>query len=283
MTKPSGQAADAAPPVAGGDSGSAVGKPWARILEVAAVALGLLYALIFWARLPSQLPSDQDYAALQATVQQEQKPGDGVAVLPFWADHAKVFLHGLPVLALPNLDGEPDAERFQRLWVVSQPSLPRSDARDSLEALGRRLDSAGPPRRFGPLELWLFTPKAGRAATWDFVAHSGEAQAQSNGPVQVQWHEFDYLPRRCFLIGGQAILSFPNVTMAHGIRLGLGGGQDAQVQVSVDGHPIGPFTYAPGGAAFQTQELPIPGLSAGDHAVDLNLRGRGACLDAVAF
>jgi hypothetical protein len=261
-------------------------RPWARWAELTVLGFGLLYSLVFWVRLPTQLPTDADYLALQAAMQQDVRSGDAAAVLPFWADHAKVYLHGIPILGLPNLDTELDAERYARLWVVAQPSLPRSDASDTLAGLSRRLDVQGSPRRFGPLELWLFAPKPGRVVTWDFVAHPGDTQVQSNGPVQIQWREFDFLPRRCYVISGsQATLRFASVSVVHGLRVGLGvaPGGGAQLAGSIDGRPLQPFAPATGGSAFQTHELPIEGIGPGDHVVELEVRGRGACLDAVAY
>ena len=261
---------------------AAVALPWARWLELAALGLALLYSLVFWLRLPGELPTDADYAALQAALQQQVKPGDGAAVLPFWADHAKVYLHGIPILGLPSLDTELDAERYQRLWVVAQPALPHSDAADTLAGLSRRLSVQGAPRHFGPLELWLFTPKPGRAATWDFTAHPSDAQVQSDGAIQLEWREFDFLPRHCFVISGsQATLRFPSVDVIHGLRLGLGGA--AEVTASIDGRMLPPLAAAPGGPAFLERELAIPSIGPGDHVVDFHVVGRGACLDAVAF
>jgi hypothetical protein len=265
----------------------AVPRHWARLVELAALALCLIYALWFWVRLPGELPSAQNYVDLQAALQAEAQPGDGVAVLPFWAERAKVYIHGTPVLALPQLDREPDAERYARLWVIAQPDLPHSDAVESLEALGHRLNLVRGPRRFGPLELWLFAPKEGRAATENLVAHAGEAQVQSAAPLQVEWHEFDFLPRRCLVSrGGQAVLHFSQVPVHHGVRVGLGtlvSGQSAGAQVSIDGHPLQPFQLVEGGAGFQTAELSADGLSAGLHDLDLGLFGRAACADAVVF
>ena len=235
-------------------------KTWAHRIELSVLLVALLYSLVFWFRLPTQLPTDADYLALQAALQTQVQPGDGAAVLPFWADRAKVYLHGLPILGLPALDSQLDAERYRRLWVVAQPALPRSDAAETLEKLGMRLDAQGAPRKFGPLELWLFVPKPGRAAIWDFVAHPGEAQVQSNGPVQLLWREFDFLPRHCFALGGsEAVLRFPAVDIAHGLRLGVGSaaGSPPQVSGNVDGRSLPPVTLASDGPAYQTRELPL--------------------------
>jgi len=261
---------------------------WARLAELAVLLGSLAYALWFWLRLPGELPDENDYLALQAAVQSEARPGDGAAVLPFWADRAKLFLHGIPVLGLPHLETEADAERYARLWVIAQPDLPRSDARDTVKALGDRLNLVHGPQRFGPLELWLFAPKPGRAASYDFVAHAGDAQIQAPAALQATWREFDFLPRRCLLSrGGQAVLHFEGVPVHGGLRVGLGslmaGQTGAAIQASIDGRPLQPLELIAGGAAFQEAELQAGGLSGDAHTVDLTLVGRMICADAVAF
>ena len=259
----------------------------ARLAELALLLGCLAYALWFWLRLPGRLPDEKDYLVLQTAIQAEARPGDGAAVLPFWAERAKLFLHGMPVLALPHLESEADAERYGRLWVIAQPDLPRSDARESLEALGRKLSVLEGPRRFGPLELWLFAPRPGRAASYDFIAHAGEAQIQSPVGVRVEWREFDFLPRHCFLSqGGRAVLHFEGVPIHGGLRVGLGSlgpPQGAALQASVDGQPLQPLQLVEGGPAFQEAELPAAGLSGDSHSVDLVLSGRAVCADAVAY
>ncbi len=260
---------------------------WARLTELALLLGCLVYALWFWLRLPGRLPDEKDYLALQTAIQAEARPGDGAAVMPFWADRAKLFLHGIPILALPHLDAESDAERYPRLWVVAQPDLPRSDARDSLDALARRLTVVEGPRRFGPLELWLFAPKAGRAASYDFVAHAGEAQIQAPVGVRTEWREFDFLPRHCFLSqGGRATLHFEGVPVHGGLRLGLGSlgpPQGVALQASVDGQALQPLQLVEGGPAFQEAEVQAGGLVGESHTVDLALNGRAVCADAVAY
>lgn len=271
-------------------------SPWARALafalafgELAGLLLCLAYAVLFWVRLPGQLPSEQDYLSLREALARDAQPGDAAAVLPFWAERAKLYLRGLPVLALPNLEVEPDAERSARLWVIAQPDLPRSSARATLKALGRRLTAVGAPRHFGPLELWLFVPKAGRAASYDFIAHAAEAQIQAPVPLRLEWREFAFLPRRCLVVrGGPAILRFSNVSVQHGLRVALGAlgpgpGAGARLQASIDGRALPPFDLVEGGAAFQSAELVAEGLSPGAHEVELTVTGRNLCADAVAF
>jgi hypothetical protein len=271
--------------VSAGTEAGATG--YARLLELALLLGGLAYAIVFWLRLPGQLPDEKDYLALQAAIQSEIRPGDGAAVLPFWAERAKLFLHGTPVLALPHLEAEADAERYARLWVIAQPELPHSDARDTLNALGQRLDLVHAPRHFGPLELWLFTPRPSRAATYDFVAHAGEARVQSPVPVRTEWREFDFLPRHCLLSqAGQAILHFDAVPIHNGLRVGLGSlgpPGETQILASVDGHPLQPLGLTEPGAGFQEAELATGGLSGDTHSVDITLLGRAVCADAVAF
>ncbi|MHB1844136.1 MAG: hypothetical protein ACYCWW_04795 [Deltaproteobacteria bacterium] len=298
-------------------------SPWQK-LEALAIALAAVFAVGFWFWLPSRLPSKADYEALGRTLASEARPGDGVAFAPFWAERGKLFVHGLPTVALPGLENEPDAERFARLWVVGQPDLPRSDAAATLRALDGRLTPDGARRRFGPLSLSRYTPRAGRATTDDFVAHLGDAEASIGGEtrepcqkepggqgfvcprgswnyIRPEWHEFDFLPRRCLWahpVGPEPLeLDFPGASVAHGFRGGMGlVGQAADdprlapvdLAFLVDGALAGEVTLGAGDPGFHPFELDIPGLSAGPHDVKIQVSSqnparRHFCFDAVAF
>jgi hypothetical protein len=258
------------------------------VLEAAVFLASLLFSLAFWIRLPGELPSDGDYKALFAAMQQEGRPGDGVTVLPFWAQRAHTYIHGIPFIAYPSLAGEPDVERFARLWVVAQPDLPRSDAAESLRELDQKLQPVGAKRRFGPLTLALYETRPGRTTTYDFRDHLGDAQA-SPGVARVEWHEFDYLPRFCIRPPQsvqQSTFVYKGVPLTRGIRGGLGvlGNGEARMVFSVDGREAPPVDLVGGQRGWQHFEVPIPEVGPGsDHTVSVTVSGRNVCFDAVAF
>ena len=291
-----------------------------RTLEALAILGAIAFALVFWARLPGRLPSEADYLAVQKTLTAEVQPGDGVALVPFWADRGKLFLHGLPIVALPDL--EADAERYPRLWLLAQPELPRSDAARTLRALDERLVPRGEARRFGPLSLSLYEPRPGRAATLDLTAHLAEAEVSIGGSSPVacvragngfqcprggwnhvapEWHEFDELPRRCLWahpVGEEPLsIAFAQAPIHGGLRGGFGlVGQAAllpnaapvDLAVRIDGALVASLELAPGDPGWHPFELDLPGLAGRSHALALEVTSpnpgmRHFCVDAVAF
>jgi hypothetical protein len=242
-------------------------------------------------RLPGELPTDADYKALFAAMQQQGRPGDAFTVLPFWAQRARTYIHGIPFIGYPSLSDEPDAERYARLWVIAQPDLPRSDALESLHELDQKLRPVGQSRRFGPLTLALYETRPGRATTYDFRLHAGEAEASPATP-RVEWHEFDYLPRLCIRVPQgvqQSTLVYGGVPLQHGIRGGfgvLGNADAARLVFTVDGREAPPVDLVAGQRGWQHFEVPVPEVGAGpeaNHTVVATVSGRNVCFDAVAF
>jgi hypothetical protein len=325
MTAPRAPAADV------GAAGSATSPSpvlapslWLR-LEVAVVLAAILFASVYWIRLPGRLPSEADYLAVQHELVGSAHPGDGVALLPFWADRGKLFLHGLPVIALPELAKEGDIERYPRLWVLAQPDLPRSQAARALADLDARLTRREPPKHFGPLSLSLYEPKEGRAGSYDFVARLADAQVDVGGGagsdpqaceaaaggfrcprgswnyVLPEWHEFDFLPRRCLWahpVGAEPLeIRYSQVPLRGGIRGGFGLigqaaelGQAAPVDLSidVDGSQAASLELSPGDPGWHPFELGLAGLAAGTHDVTFRVTSpnpamRHFCFDADAF
>jgi hypothetical protein len=291
-------------------------------LEAAAVLAAVLFAFVYWLRLPGRLPSEEDYLALQHELVASAHPGDAVALLPFWADRGKLFVHGLPVIALPDLDREGDAERYARLWVLAQPDLPRSDAAGLLERLDARLVRQGPAKRFGPLSLSLYEPREGRGGSYDFLAHLSDAQVELGGDepeaceasqggfrcprgpwnyVAPEWHEFDFLARRCLWahpVGPQPLeVHYSQVPLRHGLRGGFGLiGQAAEVRqaapvelaVDVDGSQAATLELSPGDPGWHAFELDLADLTPGSHDIAFrvstpNPSQRHFCFDADAF
>jgi hypothetical protein len=288
-----------------------------RGFEKTALVAGTSFALVYWMRLPYRLPGPEDYQAAQHALLDAARPGDAVAVLPFWADRAKIYVHGLPVVALPHL-AEEDVERYPRLFVLSQPDLPRSTATNELAGLERKLALVSGPKRYGPLSLSLLQPRTGREPSLDFtsqierasVSVGGEACTPGSGgfqcprgiwdQVRSEWHEFAFLPRRCVRAqptdNATLAVTFDQVPLRaeiHGAMglVGAGGmGARGQVELSidVDDAPALALVQTTGDPGFHRFEARFPGLEAGGHRVTFRINSAGLvqqpfCFDAVAY
>jgi hypothetical protein len=311
-----------APPDAAPAAGGATRPQPLAGIEAVVLLAAVLFALVYWLRLPGRLPTEQDYLAVQHELLAKAHPGDGIAALPFWADRIKLFSHGLPVVALPHLADDGEAERYARLWVLAQPDLPRSEAAAELEALGHRLARVEGPERFGPLSLSLYEPQPGRTPAYDFTERLADAQVSIGGDdpvdceavqggfqcprgpwnyVRPEWHEFDFLPRRCLWshpVGPEPLrLHFSQVPLHGGLRGGFGLiGEAAELRqaapvsldVFVDGAETAELTLEPGDPGWHEFDLGLPGLAAGAHEVELDVTTpnpgmRHFCFDAVGY
>src|SRR5690606_37978603 len=88
-----------------------------------------LWALHFHLTLPGRLATEEDWQALAATLSREVQPGDAVMLPPRRPARARRRLPG-PVGRL----GDPraadrDLLASPRIWLVSQPRLPRASTR----------------------------------------------------------------------------------------------------------------------------------------------------------
>jgi hypothetical protein len=285
--------------------------------EIAALVAGTCFALLYWARLPYRLPSPEDYQGAQHELLATSHPGDALAVLPYWADRAKLYANGLPVVALPHL-GDEDVGRYVRLFVLAQPDLPRSSAESELAALGRKLARVSGPKRFGPLSLSLYQPQPGNEASLDFTAQIERAQvsvgAESCGPVaggfqcprgawdhvRPEWHEFDFLPRRCLWAqpaGAEPlVITFDQVPLRseiHGamgqIGAGHGGGSGAvELAIDIDEVPRVSLLLDSDDPGYHRFAGRFPGLGPGGHRVTFRISSPSPvrhpfCFDAVAY
>lgn len=190
-------------------------------LEAAALVLAALLALLFHLRLPSQLPAEDDYRQAAAYLSTHAQPGDAVVLHPWWTDRARLYVQDALTLWSDVHNATRDYVEAPRLWVLSQPGLPRADLegfqRDFLP--GRTPEGA--PVRFGTLELTAYRNGRHRPAAFratDRVAEarvyledlrSGERTAcawdgrahRCPGPphlaVAAEWREVDFAPFRC--------------------------------------------------------------------------------------
>lgn len=131
----------------------------AALLAAAVAALGL-GGMGFQGGLRGRLPADLDWRAAAAVLERDARPGDAVALSPWWAERARLVLPpGLPVLSLPRYAGE-DLLGVKRIWLLALPGAPGAGeavARD----LAARAGGGEPAQRIGAFALsrWdLATP-----------------------------------------------------------------------------------------------------------------------------
>jgi hypothetical protein len=115
------------------------------------------------------------------------------------------------------------------------------------------------------------------------------AMVSPQGSPRLEWHEFDYLPRRCVLPPPgttQSTFSYHGVPVGRGIRGGfgvLGNAEPARLSFSVDGREAPPVDLVAEQKGWQRFEVPLPEVGPGEHTVDVVVQGRNVCFDAVAF
>jgi hypothetical protein len=287
-----------------------------RAVEITALLAATFFALLYWVRLPSRLPSPEDYQSAQHELLATSHPGDALAVLPYWADRAKLYAHGFPVVALPNLANE-DVERYPRLFVLAQPDLPRSAAGTELAALEHKLTRVSGPKRYGPLSLSLYQPRPGHEASLDVTSQIERAQvsvgAESCGPiaggfqcprgtwdhVRAEWHEFSFLPRRCLWAqpaGAEPlVITFDQVPLRSEIHgaMGLigatdGGSGAVELAIDIDEVPALTLLLMSDDPGFHPFEGRFPQLGPGGHRVTFRISSPSPvrhpfCFDAVAY
>ncbi|HEY8207932.1 MAG TPA: hypothetical protein VIG99_10660 [Myxococcaceae bacterium] len=221
-----------------------------RVEAVALVAAGAL-ALLFHLTLPSKLPGEPDFEAAAAAVAQEKQPGDVVLLHPWWTERARLFMpDGVPVVGFLGSD-RAELETAPRIWVLSQPDLPRAGASSFWDAFRPGRAPLGEERRFGTLRLslhrngrfrpTLFSAAESIARARAYVESSPGVKKADCAPdpggfscpggaarVQVVWREVHFEPRRCVSMyppGGddRLVVEFPDGAPA-GDRLSLEAG-----------------------------------------------------------
>jgi hypothetical protein len=266
--------------------------------------------LAFQVWLPTALPSDTDERAVADVLRREAQPGDVVLLHPWWTERVRLFLpEGLGVVGY--LGDEADALlEHPRIWVLAQPSLPRTPAAAFASGFlpGRTL--LGPERRFGPLRLSLY--RNGRARAVRFSAaealpaasvavavpgaeslpctREGTAFRCPNGArAEVGLHEVLYRPSLCLFVvppggPGAVELTFDGVPAAAALRLEAavvwehawkrGGGLTAVHAALADadtGAPLSSLSVEPGQEGFVAAEVP-----GGPHRLRLRVQSDNA-------
>ena len=204
---------------------------WWWPLQLAAILGAAVFALVFHARLPSRLPSDDSYRQVAEVVAREARPGDAVLLFPWWTDRARIWLpEDPPVVGYLGSDADP-LVRHPRIWVLAQPNLPRADAAAFWRAFTPDRQREGEARQFGNLQLTLFENGRHRPIRFsapdevDAAAHHSDSSGvavyleapdgrrtpcpldsapgayRCPGPpylyARTEWHEVLYQPRRC--------------------------------------------------------------------------------------
>jgi hypothetical protein len=221
-----------------------------------------LYAVVFQFTLPSRLAKDEDYRQVVQVLSQEARPKDVVFLFPWWTERARLFIpEGLPVVGY--LHSESDAlYEHPRVWVLSQPRLPKNDVSGFEKAFlpGRRQEGA--PRAFGGLMLTLYTNGRARPVLFSAVQQVARAEVYLEQPdgarescpfngaahvcpggahVAAEWHELFYEPRFCLAMqppggGTRLIAQFRDVPAS--AELLLEGGVNWEHALARDTTPL---------------------------------------------
>jgi hypothetical protein len=243
---------------------------------IALIALGA-GSLLFDVTLPARLPSDADWAEAAGALRAAAQPGDAVQLWPAWAERARLFVDGMPVLAEEDLR-QADFVGIRRLWVLSLPRTPFFSPADA--ALQERgATPSGSAQRFGALAL----------RAWDL-----HAPPTADVTRALEEHEVDYVARRCVVvpIGSRFAARARSGATLH-VRAGVIGERayDANrpeilVQVFADGLPLGtlavPRTVRDGSGWRRLEVALPPGAAEREFvfAVSSPDRSRPFCLQA---
>jgi hypothetical protein len=251
--------------------------------EAAVIVAVALFCLLFQLRLPTQLPTDADFAAVQGVLEKEGAPGDVVLLYPWWTEHARLFVpQSIPVVGYMGSDGEA-LPKAPRIWVLAQPNLPGADFGDFMKVFSPQRTAQGEARSFGNLKLQRF--ENGRflgpvASASDAVASlqvyfespNGERRACSwdgrvhrcpQGFVTAEWHETKYAPRRCLRFyppGGSTklVAELSGVPQAASATMEAGYVWD-RGWFTGNGRTVSNFTFEVVGGEKKTLSIP-PGL-----------------------
>ena len=152
-------------------------------LEAAAFLTLALMAVIFWVRLPLSLPSEDDYRAAAQDIGSRAAQGDAVLLDPHWAERARLFLQGTPVLNLARKPVREDLRGYGHVFLLSLPDLPRSDQAGAFTFLESiKFRRAEEPRRHGRLTVTLFENTELERPTFDFTSEVAGAQVYIRRP-----------------------------------------------------------------------------------------------------
>ena len=214
-------------------------RHWAALFAAGVVALGI-HGWWFYTSLPGRLPSSLDWRAAMVMLGRDARPGDAVALEPWWAERAREVLPAsLPVMAFPRMADE-DLVGVRRVWLLALPSAPghRFELEGDLAARAVAIDG---PQRLGRLELTrydlrspllplAFLPDRLATATVSVggrpCARDARGAFRCPGPpfvvVAREVREVNYLPRPCLYAhpapGAPLTIEFPGVPLGRALR-----------------------------------------------------------------
>ncbi len=221
---------------------------WLSWASLGLLTLTGLWALLFQLRLPSRLPSEEDFLQLGQQLAQQAQPGDVVLLFPWWTERARLFVpDGLPVVGYLGSDADP-LTAHPRIWVVSQPELPGNRRSEFEAAFLPQRTVAVPEARFGHLRLTgyqngrhrpvVFTLSEVLSQTRVFIEDPQGARVPCSPvgqgfrcgnrlSVNTEWHEARSEPRRCIFLtppgkDRSLVLELPPLPDAQGWSLEAG-------------------------------------------------------------
>lgn len=264
--------------------------PWAWL---ALLVLPLVALLIAQLVQRSRIPSDADLAAAVALVRAELKPGDQLALAPFWALRSMQWAGDLKPTFDPLLDQRPPAA--DRLWVVADPegvqTLDRLAARyptEHRQQFGRatvacfRTSRSVSFHAVEQLERAKVSIESGSGSVscgkWnlDRWACDGKPDWQHVG---AEWLDVDFAPRQVVWAhpppaGERLLVRFAGVPLTDRLEVSAGhtvhganyGAAPVQIVVRANGTEIGRLQREPG---FPLRAYPIDSSALRGMAVDL--------------
>jgi len=258
----------------------------AALFAMGVAALGC-YGMSFYSTLPERLPTALDWRSAAALLARDARPGDAVALAPWWSERAREVLPAsFPVLAFPRLAGE-DLVGVRRVWLLSLPGAPGH--RPDLERdLGARASAVIGPERLGGLEVARYdlrTPTVPLAFLPDLLAtatvsiggrscaRGARGRFRCPAPPSVvvarEVREVDSLPRPCLCArpppepGTPLTIAFPAVPLGRALRghtgiageAALAGAGSIRLSVKVDEEDIGATEVPPARPGWQAFQL----------------------------
>ncbi|MDR0964931.1 MAG: hypothetical protein LBM75_00200 [Myxococcales bacterium] len=257
-------------------------------VETALVLGAALLSLLFYARLPAAFPSQADEAAVRARVLEVSQPGEAVLLAPHWAERARLFGLGLPVLNLSRFATPEDLKRWPGLLVLSFDALPRAERDATFELLSRAgFERTGEIEPFGKLSLARFRNLHPREVTFRASATSERTR------------EIHFKPYRCVALSPKgsapSAIEFSDVTLGRSVELLAGpigqtnlrheGRAPLTFRAAIDGERVLEWTWAPGDPEEKRASIDTSDkgkFGAGPHTLRFEFEGKHAelCFEA---
>ncbi len=277
-------------------------KPLLTLGAAALLVTLALWSIYFHHSLTAQTPSVGDWQAAAGLIQEQAKPQDAVAVVPFWATTGEqAFVEAGLVPHYVRRVSQEDWPNVSRLWVVSSHDR-FTDRADFIE------QGAIPVKRYfaGPIEIELLAlPKPSPA--FDFVQHLAEADVYTtrNGKTttclpfvpeekrfrcspRLNWHYVGVLPMEIGDARRETIWAHPvtgtkihivfervpasqQLVLRHGLTLYAVAepkGKPVYIDVLVDGRKLGQVLQ-PNTSGWLRSEFDLSEISGDVHRIEL--------------